>query len=268
MIASTLVCSLVKLLAKLKQTQLDGDLHAAELHIVHGSTVDNTLAVVGMFIDPKAAENNAEFDKILRGWEEYADETAAICNGTTASTSGTTTENSNATLAPTSLADEEATTGARRRRNQQRGRRLEAFNIYNLLAPGTGFYHYDGSLTTPPCSEIVWWSLADTNTKISVYQYNHLTSLVLEYVNRETCELATIATKAGTSSRPQQPLNDRIVKRICPTSAKDSAATDDADADGDSSSTSSSSIKKGKTLAAAAAAAAIAMGAAAAVALF
>jgi carbonic anhydrase len=170
---------------------------------VHKSTVDNTLAVVGMFLDPKSAENNQEFDKILRGWEQYAEETSSMCNNTI--TNLTTIE--------------EEGTSARHRHD----RRLEAFDIYSLLAAGTGFYHYDGSLTTPPCSEIVWWSLADTNTKISVYQYNQLTSLVLEFMNRETCELATIASKSGTSSRPQQPLNGRIIKHICPESAKPTA---------------------------------------------
>jgi carbonic anhydrase len=195
---------------------------------VHKSTVDNTLAVVGMFIDPKSAENNQEFDKILRGWEKYAEETASICNSTI----------SNLTTI------EEEGTSARHRQD----RRLEAFNIYSLLAEGTGFYHYDGSLTTPPCSEIVWWSLADTNTKISVYQYNQLTSLVLEFMSRETCELATIASKSGTSSRPQQPLNGRIIKHICRESAKPTATADSPE-----SSSASSAMTKATAFAAAAA---------------
>jgi carbonic anhydrase len=223
--------------------QIDNDLHAAELHIVHKSTVDDTLAVVGMFMDPKSAENNEEFDKILRGWEEYAEETATICaaknivNETTTITAEEDTTTNNSTAA---ALDE----GARDRRHYDR-RRLEAFNPYSLMAPGSGFYHYDGSLTTPPCSEIVSWSLSDTPVKISVYQYNLLTSLVLEYVDRETCQMATIATKSGTSSRPQQPLNGRSVKRICPLSDKPSS-TSDADASAGSSSSSSSAATANK----------------------
>jgi carbonic anhydrase len=77
-------------------------------------------------------------------------------------------------------------------------------------------YHYDGGLTTPPCSEVVWWNLADKPVSITPKQYSQLAEQILEYTSTETCEHGTNAGPAGSTGRPVQPLNGRYVERICP----------------------------------------------------
>jgi carbonic anhydrase len=58
---------------------------------------------------------------------------------------------------------------------------------------GTGFYHYEGSLTTPPCSEGVKWYLRKTRTQISKEQ------------------IATFTAVYDHNNRPVQARNDRAL---------------------------------------------------------
>jgi carbonic anhydrase len=62
-----------------------------------------------------------------------------------------------------------------------------------LLAGDPGFYRYDGSLTTPPCTEGVKWSVANTFVEFSQEQIDAFTALY------------------SGNSRPVQALNDRPV---------------------------------------------------------
>jgi hypothetical protein len=68
-----------------------------------------------------------------------------------------------------------------------------AFNVYDFVE-GASFYHYDGGLTTPPCSEVIWWNIASTPMKISVSQHEQLSYLTLNYRSADTCRPATIAS--------------------------------------------------------------------------
>lgn len=62
-----------------------------------------------------------------------------------------------------------------------------------LLPPSRGSYRYHGSLTTPPCSEIVEWVVMDTPIQASAQQ------------------IAAFAKAHPNNARPVQPLNRRIV---------------------------------------------------------
>jgi len=84
-------------------------------------------------------------------------------------------------------------------------------------------------LTTPPCSEIVEWNVADKPLTISVAQYNDLASLTLNYVDPDTCEYASIASPSGSTSRPIQATNNRTIQRICPKSFMESSASGSSD---------------------------------------
>jgi hypothetical protein len=100
-------------------------------------------------------------------------------------------------------------------------RRLQAFDIYSMLASDTGYYHYDGGLTTLPCSETVAWNLADTPINISVLQYTRLMNLILETLDDHSCVSKTVADpNTGSTSRPPVPLGDRTIQRVCPKAAE------------------------------------------------
>jgi hypothetical protein len=85
-----------------------------------------------------------------------------------------------------------------------------------LIPECATFYHYDGGLTTPPCSEVIWWNLADKPVSITPSQYSQLLHHILEYTKIATCEHGTSAGTAGSTGRPTQPLNGHYVEKICP----------------------------------------------------
>lgn len=62
-----------------------------------------------------------------------------------------------------------------------------------LSSVGGGYYHYSGSLTTPPCSEIVTWLFSE---------------IVLKATPQQIAKFANIMTH---NSRPIQPLHDRVL---------------------------------------------------------
>jgi carbonic anhydrase len=166
---------------------IDGGRFSAELHTVHKQIDGDRFAVVGMMIQPNSFEDNEEFALLLQGWSKKEEEVLAACG-----IASTSTEAADAVLSD------------------------ELFSPYDLLPEGHVFYHYDGGLTTPPCSEVVWWNLSDKSVSISVSQYSELVQLILEYRDPASCELLTLASDSGGTSRPVQDLNGREVKRICP----------------------------------------------------
>jgi carbonic anhydrase len=66
-------------------------------------------------------------------------------------------------------------------------------NGADLLPSDGSYYHFTGSLTTPPCSENVQWFVLKTPVEVSVEQVEKFVSAV------------------GHNARPAQPVNDRAV---------------------------------------------------------
>ncbi|GFO44350.1 histone-lysine N-methyltransferase SETMAR [Plakobranchus ocellatus] len=77
------------------------------------------------------------------------------------------------------------------------------FNISSLLpSPNVPYYRYRGSLTTPPCTGNVLWSVYSSPLTISGRQ---LAQFRLLHLN-------TVANRYfGGNSRPVQPLNNRLI---------------------------------------------------------
>ncbi len=67
-------------------------------------------------------------------------------------------------------------------------------NLAELLPDAAGYITYDGSLTTPPCSEGVRWNLLTESMSLSSDQ------------------LAALAGDHGPTNRPVQPLSGRTVR--------------------------------------------------------
>jgi carbonic anhydrase len=180
---------------------MDGNRYGAELHMVHKLRDGDRLAVVGLFLQANGFVNNELFSSVLAGFDGAADAAAALCNVTQPDHWWS---KGNASFVD---ADANATV-----------------NVYGLIPANSTFYHYDGGLTTPPCSEIVEWNVADKTLSVSVAQYNDLSGLILNYLSSDTCEYATIASPSGSTSRPVQLLNNRTVERICPVGYNDSGS--------------------------------------------
>jgi carbonic anhydrase len=167
---------------------VDGMFYGAELHVVHKLRGGERFAVVGIFLNPGLNKDNPEFGMVLDGWKKVREDTYTKCGITN------------------------------RRKLRGSGTNMNAHvNAYDILSTDATFYQYMGSLTTPPCSEVVDWNLSPENNLISVNQYKELLDLEYSAINPETCEEHSIVNEFGSTSRPAQPLNGRKVRHICPT---------------------------------------------------
>lgn len=72
-------------------------------------------------------------------------------------------------------------------------------------ADGDDYYRYEGSLTTPPCSEVVIWTVLATTVNISESQ--------MAQFRRLTKNEDGVQQPVADNWRPPQPLNGRIVSR-------------------------------------------------------
>lgn len=170
---------------------IDGQNFGADMHIVHRNRVNGSadLAVLGMFIEPTNDVDSNLFDVLIHGIEELTVKTKEEC---------------------ANKVD---------RRRQLHDRKVQEgtlYNPYDKVPSNSTMYFYSGSLTTPPCSEIVTWNVVDQPISISVREYTAITNLILDYVNPETCIPASISSPSGYTARPTQPLNGRTVLRKCP----------------------------------------------------
>jgi carbonic anhydrase len=68
-------------------------------------------------------------------------------------------------------------------------------NVADLLPAELAYLNYDGSLTTPPCTEGVTWLVVDGSVEVSRAQADRFLALI------------------HPNARPVQPLNDRAVRR-------------------------------------------------------
>jgi len=69
-------------------------------------------------------------------------------------------------------------------------------NVINMLPGGKAYFHYMGSLTTPPCTEQVNWNILSAHVPISAGQINAFKRIF------------------PNSTRPIQPLNGRKIKTM------------------------------------------------------
>ncbi|WP_019673261.1 carbonic anhydrase [Psychrobacter lutiphocae] len=72
----------------------------------------------------------------------------------------------------------------------------ENININALIPANSAFYHYDGSLTTPPCSEKVDWYVVDTPLSVSEK------------------DLGVLKVLYPNNNRPVQPLGHRKIVQV------------------------------------------------------
>lgn len=171
---------------------IDGQNFGADLHIVHRSRVNGAtdLAVLGLFIEPTNDVDSNLLDVLINGVEELTAKTKEECL--------------------------KIVNRGSRHLSVRKAQQGTLFNPYEVVPSNSSVYVYAGSLTTPPCTEIVTWNVVEQPISISVREYVAITILILNYINPETCVEASISSPSGYTSRPTQPLNGRIVTRKCP----------------------------------------------------
>lgn len=77
-----------------------------------------------------------------------------------------------------------------------------------IMWPTIHYYRYRGSLTTPPCSEMVHWRVFDEPMRISRRQFRQLARLINSYKDRKTCSKRDrITSSRGENYRPLQELS-------------------------------------------------------------
>jgi carbonic anhydrase len=77
--------------------------------------------------------------------------------------------------------------------NQEKVVQNMRVNPKDLFPRETQYYHYNGSLTIPPCSEGVAWFVMKTPIEVSAEQVSQFTAVMHQ------------------NARPVQPLHDRVV---------------------------------------------------------
>jgi len=165
---------------------IDGGFFAAEMHMVHLRADGKRASVVGTMIEPDRVADNGVFESFLDSW--ISARNSVECGSCSY--------------------DDKV----------NRGYDSDDMHPYKMLETSS-FYHYDGGLTTPGCDEIVWWNLAVKPMSISVKQFSILSDIILNTKIEKDgeCKKITVASKSGSTSRPTQPLNGRIIQKICPT---------------------------------------------------
>ncbi|KAG8523886.1 Receptor-type tyrosine-protein phosphatase gamma [Galemys pyrenaicus] len=87
---------------------------------------------------------------------------------------------------------------------------LDPFILRDLLPASLGsYYRYTGSLTTPPCSEIVEWIVFRKPVPISYHQLEAFYSIF----TTEQQDHVKSVEYLRNNFRPQQKLNDRVVSK-------------------------------------------------------
>jgi len=161
---------------------IGGGYYDAELHMVHVDAEDpNNLAVIGVMLT--ATSDNIGNEELAKYWDTLAYESGKQAYEYE---DGMRRERNLATMSPAMTPVSE-----------------QVYPYSMLPADGT-YYNYLGSLTTPPCNEIVTWIVMQQGVTISPDQ--------LEAFRKGLTDMTyPLADSYGNNFRPPQPLNGRTV---------------------------------------------------------
>ncbi|KAI0218418.1 hypothetical protein LSAT2_029880 [Lamellibrachia satsuma] len=92
---------------------------------------------------------------------------------------------------------------------------LKAFPLRHLMPSNlTDYYTYEGSLTTPPCSEVVIWNIFRESVAISERQLESFRKLRTCRADEEEAVIERLSVqRLQDNYRPLQPLHGRMVRK-------------------------------------------------------
>jgi len=95
----------------------------------------------------------------------------------------------------------------------EHGRRLASrwYPHHKSLVPTYYFYGYDGSLTEPPCTEIVSWFVMDAPMKISKNQLEQMKKILFTNVHGDTCKETSVHYRKSVARPIQETGGNRDV---------------------------------------------------------
>jgi NhaP-type Na+/H+ or K+/H+ antiporter/carbonic anhydrase len=89
-------------------------------------------------------------------------------------------------------------------------------SVGSIIPKDFNILTYEGSLTTPPCTENVYWNVVRESQDIITYQeYVEIMNIVNCVKEESTCELGSVASEFGLTKRPPQMLDGRKIAHRC-----------------------------------------------------
>jgi carbonic anhydrase len=196
---------------------LDGRRYDGEIQMYHLGQADQRreLAAVSVLLDASGLEDNAKLQEWIDRWEQALQEETTNCKQRNLRQEPKLKERTlkmvNYTItgtARTALEDVEHVNSRQLEEVAEIGyaprRKMFPYDLW----PTIFFYRYRGSITAPPCSEIVNWRVLDEPLVISRRQYKALAKLMAGHVDAETCKPYKRTSPTGENFRPLQVLNN------------------------------------------------------------
>ena len=206
---------------------VDGRRYDGEMQMYHLGQEDQRreMATVSVLLDASGFEDNPRLQEYIDRWLEVESETKTLCasgrrlkkkknrKGRRALRSSVVygeffikkVDTNSSAMYPSALEDPEHAVPEHLRRLEEMVPRRKMFP-YDIW-PTIYFYRYKGSITTPPCSEIISWRVLDEPLVISRKQLNDLARLLRDYVDPETCKAANRLSNTDENFRPLQTHN-------------------------------------------------------------
>jgi len=185
---------------RIKGKKFDAEIqfsHVLNVLEEHETNRDHQIAMAARPIVAKKNKHDDYMETFITEWEHAADKKEQQCEDRGIST----------------LQAPETKYAQSQRRERRRQRKLHE-NVWDLTQKrdhnvlkqpfkNQYYYGYKGSLTIPPCSDMVLWYVVDKPMKIDKKQLKRMQRLITNYLD-DDCEKNTYASDSGAVNRPLQ----------------------------------------------------------------